>query len=65
MVKRTNRAPRPMGHLVKRSYPRKKTAYQMDTLKIGEVAKAVRKPIVTVRSYELEKLIIPAKGQNS
>jgi DNA-binding transcriptional MerR regulator len=52
-----------MGFMVKRSYPLKKTAYQTSTLKIGEVAKAVRMPIVTVRSYELERLIIPVKGQ--
>ncbi|MGZ3742525.1 MAG: MerR family transcriptional regulator [Pseudobdellovibrionaceae bacterium] len=43
-------------------YPRKKTVFQKNTLKIGEVSKKTGVPIVTLRFYENHKLLKPAKN---
>ena len=43
-------------------YPRKKTPFQRNTLKIGELSKKTGVPIVTLRFYEREKLIKPRKS---
>ena len=43
-------------------YPRKKTPFQRDTLKIGEVSKLSDTPIVTLRFYETKKLISPKRA---
>jgi DNA-binding transcriptional MerR regulator len=61
MVKRQNRAPTPHFGDIKYRYPRKNTPLYSESIKIGEVAKAVGMPIVSVRFYEIEKLIHPIK----
>jgi|SRR6185312_4332446 len=61
MVKRRNRAPAPIHTKTKYAYRRKRTALHAGSLKIGEVAKKTKMPIVTVRFYEIEKLILPIK----
>ncbi len=46
------------------NYPhlRVKTAFEANTLKIGEISKKTDTPIVTLRFYEKQKLIIPQKN---
>ncbi|HEY8270926.1 MAG TPA: MerR family transcriptional regulator [Pseudobdellovibrionaceae bacterium] len=62
MAKRRNRGKTPAR--VKFSYPRKKSVFQQTTLKIGEVAKKSNIPIVTLRFYEEQGLIKPARNQH-
>lgn len=61
MLKRRNRTPAPKFTSVRYRYPRKKTPLLVESLKIGEVAKKVGMPIVSVRFYEMEGLILPIK----
>ncbi len=44
------------------AYPRKKTAFQRNTLKIGAVSTQTDTPIVTLRFYEEKKLIKSLKS---
>jgi DNA-binding transcriptional MerR regulator len=43
-------------------YPRKKTPFQKNTLKIGELSEKTDVPVVTLRFYEMQGLIKPKKS---